>query len=80
MWFLEIVKDLIKAHESIKKEVYLDIENSSFVPKEVVNTMVPYFIEKAYGNPTIPNKPGWMAYETIMQASDKIAKFVKLNY
>ncbi len=73
---MESVKDLIKAHESIKKEVYLDIENSSFVPKEVVNAMVPYFIEKAYGNPTITHKPGWMAYETIMQASDKIANFI----
>jgi len=70
------VEDLIKAHEGLKKEVYLDIENSNFVPKEIVQAMIPYFSEKAYGNPTVTHKPGWMAYEAIMGASEQIASYI----
>jgi len=70
---IENVKELLKAHEGLKREVYLDIENSSMVPKEVVNAMLPYFNQHAYGNPTLTHKPGWEAFETIMQSSQKIA-------
>ena len=70
------VEDLIKAHKGLKREVYLDLENSSPVPKEVVRAMAPYFSERAYGNPTVTHKHGWMAYETIMGASEKLAKYI----
>ena len=70
---IENIKELLKAHEGLKHEVYLDIENSSMVPKEVVNAMLPYFNQHAYGNPTLTHKPGWEAFETIMQSSQKIA-------
>jgi len=70
---IENVKELLKAHEGLKREVYLDIENSSMVPQEVVNAMLPYFNQHAYGNPTLTHKPGWEAFETIMQSSQKIA-------
>ena len=72
----EHVKDLLKAHEGLKHEVYLDIENSSMVPKEVVEAMLPYFSRYAYGNPTLTHKPGWEAFEAIMESSQKIAKFL----
>ena len=72
----EHVKDLLKAHEGLKHEVYLDIENSSIVPKEVVEAMLPYFSRYAYGNPTLTHKPGWEAFEAIMESSQKIAKFL----
>ena len=72
----EHVKDLLKAHEGLKHEVYLDIENSSMVPKEVVEAMLPYFSQYAYGNPTLTHKPGWEAFEAIMESSQKIAKFL----
>ena len=72
----EHVKDLLKAHEGLKHEVYLDIENSSMVPKEVVEAMLPYFSRYAYGNPTLTHKPGWEAFEAIMESSQKITKFL----
>jgi cysteine desulfurase len=73
---IENIKELLKAHEGLKREVYLDIENSSIVPKEVVNAMLPSFNQHAYGNPTLTHKPGWEAFETIMRSSQKIATFL----
>ena len=72
----ESVEDLIKAHEGLEKEVYLDLENSGPVPTEIVEAMIPYFSENAYGNPTVTHKPGWMAYETIQKASQQMAKYI----
>ncbi|UCE15302.1 MAG: aminotransferase class V-fold PLP-dependent enzyme, partial [Candidatus Bathyarchaeota archaeon] len=72
----ESVKELIKAHEGIEREVYLDLENSSPMPMEIVEAMIPYFCEKAYGNPTVPHKPGWMAYEMIQKASEQLANYI----
>jgi len=72
----ESVEELIKAHRGIEREVYLDVENSSATPAEIVDEMIPYFTEKAYGNPTMTHKPGWMAYETIQKASEQVAGYV----
>ncbi len=73
---VENVRDLLKAHEGIKREVYLDNENSTIVPRDVVETMLPYYTRRGYGNPTLTHKPGWEAFETIMGASQKISKFL----
>lgn len=73
---IENIRELLKAHEGLKREVYLDIENSSMVPKEVVDAMLPYFNQHAYGNPTLTHKPGWEAFEAIMESSQKIATFL----
>jgi cysteine desulfurase len=70
---IENVKELLKAHEGLKHEVYLDIENSSPVPKEVIDAMLPYYNQRAYGNPTLTHKLGWEAFEIIMESSQKIA-------
>ncbi len=70
---VENVKALLKAHNGLKREVYLDLENSAPVPKEVVDAMLPYYSQIAYGNPTLTHKPGWEAFETIMESSQKIA-------
>ncbi len=71
---VENVKELLKLHEGIKHEVYLDNENSSIVPQEVVDAMLPYFNKKAYGNPTLTHRPGWEAFEVIMSCFQKISK------
>jgi len=73
---VENVKELLKAHEGITHEVYLDNENSTMVPKEVVDAMLPYYSQQAYGNPTLTHKPGWEAFETIMESAQKISKFL----
>ena len=71
---VENVKELLKLHEGITHEVYLDNENSSIVPQEIVDAMLPYFNQKAYGNPTLTHKPGWEAFEVIMNCFQKISK------
>jgi len=73
---VENVKQLLKAHEGIKHEVYLDIENSSIVPNEIIKAMLPYYNQRAYGNPTLTHKPGWEAFETIMESTQKISTFL----
>ena len=73
---VENVKELLKAHDGLRHEVYLDSENSSIVPDEVVEAMTPYYSRLAYGNPTLTHKPGWEAFETIMESSQKIASFL----
>jgi len=73
---VENVKQLLKAHEGIKHEVYLDIENSSIVPKEIIEAMLPYYNQRAYGNPALTHKPGWEAFETIMESTQKISAFL----
>jgi cysteine desulfurase len=73
---VENVKELLKAHKGLKREVYLDLENSAPVPEDVVKAMLPYFSKMSYGNPTLTHKPGWEAFETIMESSRKIASFL----
>lgn len=73
---VENVKELLKLHEGITHEVYLDNENSCIVPKEVVDAMLPYFNKTAYGNPTLTHKPGWEAFEVIMGCFQKISGFL----
>jgi cysteine desulfurase len=73
---VENVEALLKAHEGIAHEVYLDNENSTMVPKEVLEAMMPYYNQRAYGNPTLTHKPGWEAFETIMESSQRISKFL----
>lgn len=70
------IEELIKAHAGIKREVYLDYENSSPVPQEIVEAMLPYFNKLSYGNPTLTHKPGWEAYETILNSAKKIAGYI----
>jgi cysteine desulfurase len=72
---VENVKELLKLHEGITHEVYLDNENSSIVPSEVVEAMLPYYNKTAYGNPTLTHKPGWEAFEVIMNSFQKIANY-----
>jgi cysteine desulfurase len=73
---VENVRELLKAHEGLKREVYLDIENSSMIPQDVLNAMLPYFNQRGYGNPTLTHKPGWEAFEAIMESAEKIAGFL----
>ena len=73
---VENVRELLKAHEGIAHEVYLDNENSTIVPKEVVEAMLPFYGQKGYGNPTLTHKPGWEAFETIMECQKRISQYL----
>ncbi|MEM3132146.1 MAG: hypothetical protein QXV72_05935, partial [Sulfolobales archaeon] len=57
------VEELLRAHGKPPREVYMDNENSGYVPKEVVEEMIPYFNTIGYGHPSITHKLGWEAYE-----------------
>jgi len=46
------------------------------VPPDVLEAMLPYFNQRAYGNPTLTHKPGWEAFEAIMESAKKIAGFL----
>ena len=70
------VKELLEFYKNVRREVYLDLENCSPVPKEILDEMLPYFNKKAYGNPTVTHRYGWEAYEAIMEASEKISKYI----
>jgi len=76
---IENVRELLKAHKGLCREVYLDNENSSIVSKEVVDEMLPYYTQLAYGNPTLTHKPGWEALETIMESAQKIAACIECD-
>jgi cysteine desulfurase len=73
------VKEFLESHPPVRREVFLDLENSSPVLPEVVEEMLPYFYEKAYGNPTVTNKPGWEAYQAIFEAAESISKFINAS-
>jgi len=73
---VENVKELLRLHEGITHEVYFDNENSSIVPQEVIDAMLPYWNKKAYGNPALTHKPGWEAFETVMGCFQKVSRFI----
>ncbi|MEM4610016.1 MAG: aminotransferase class V-fold PLP-dependent enzyme [Thermoproteota archaeon] len=76
MEHLNDVRSLIKYHGQVEREVYLDLENSTPLPSEVLQEMLPYFTSKAYGNPTLTHKQGWEAYEAIMDAAGFITRLI----
>ncbi|MEM2099551.1 MAG: cysteine desulfurase family protein [Candidatus Bathyarchaeia archaeon] len=73
---VENVRELLKAHVGVAREVYLDNENSTVVPEEVIEAMLPYYGKRAYGNPTLTHKPGWEAFEAVMSSAQRLAHFL----
>ncbi len=73
------VSALLKAHGTPPKEVYLDHENSGWVPPEVVEAMLPYFNERGYGHPSITNKPGWEALEVVESTAETVAATLSVD-
>lgn len=67
------LRELLKFHRKPEREVYFDLENSGWVPREVLEVMLPYFNIKGYGHPSITNRPGWEALEALLEARDFIA-------
>lgn len=70
------VRRLLKAHGEPPREVYLDNENSGWVPPEVVEAMLPYFNLRGYGHPSITNRPGWEAFEVLQETSELVARTI----
>jgi len=77
---LNNVRELLKLHGKPVREVYFDLENSGWVPPEVVEAMLPYFNRYGYGHPSITNKPGWEALEAVLETQYYIAKTINADY
>ena len=46
------------------------------VPQEVVDSTLPYYNKRGFGNPTLTHKWVWEAFEKIMDASKKISQSI----
>ncbi|MCS7128148.1 MAG: cysteine desulfurase [Sulfolobales archaeon] len=70
------VKELLKEHGWPAREVYFDLENSNWVPREVVEAILPFFNERGYGHPSVTHKPGWEALEEVYLTKELVAKTI----
>ncbi|MEM2774045.1 MAG: aminotransferase class V-fold PLP-dependent enzyme, partial [Nitrososphaerota archaeon] len=73
------ISELLEQHGKPSREVYLDNENSGWVPPEVVEAMLPYFNQKGYGHPSITNLPGWEAYEVVESTLELVKKTLNIR-
>jgi len=73
------VRELLESHGKPQKEVYFDLENSGFIPQEVVEAMTPYFNMRGYGHPSITHRVGWEALEVIYEAKELLAKTIGVD-
>ncbi|MEM0326750.1 MAG: cysteine desulfurase family protein [Desulfurococcaceae archaeon] len=76
MSFSSRVRELLKAHGKPAREVYYDLENSGWVPPEVVEAMIPYYNTVGYGHPSITHRVGWEALEVVYEAKELVAKTI----
>ncbi|MEM0325552.1 MAG: cysteine desulfurase family protein [Desulfurococcaceae archaeon] len=70
------VRELLRAHGKPAREVYYDLENSGWVPPEVVEAMIPYYNTMGYGHPSITHRVGWEALEVVYEAKELVAKTI----
>ncbi len=73
---VEKVRELLRSHGRPSREVYFDLENSGWVPREVVEAMIPYYYERGFGHPSITHKPGWEALEVVYGAKELVAETI----
>ncbi|MEM3346285.1 MAG: cysteine desulfurase family protein [Desulfurococcaceae archaeon] len=76
MSFSSRVRELLRAHGKPAREVYYDLENSGWVPPEVVEAMIPYYNTVGYGHPSITHRVGWEALEVVYEAKELVAKTI----
>ncbi len=68
------LEGLLEQHGKPEREVYLDWENGSVIDKEVLDAMIPIYLERTYGNPAITHRMGWETLDFYMKAKTRIAK------
>lgn len=76
MSFSSRVRELLRAHGKPAREVYYDLENSGWVPPEVVEAMIPYYNTVGYGHPSITHRVGWESLEVVYEAKELVAKTI----
>lgn len=70
---------MLREHGSPPREVYFDLENSGYVPEEVINAMRPFFNKRGYGHPAITHKPGWEALDLLIETKEIVSKTISLD-
>ena len=73
------IQDLLKQHGVPKSEAYLDWINGSVVDKEVLEAMIPYYLEKDYGNPAITHRIGWSTLDFYERKKKQISQPLKVD-
>lgn len=67
------LQGLIRSHRKPSREVYLDHENSGFIISEALRAMINAYRRGGRGHPSITHRLGWTAYQTLYEATSKIA-------
>ena len=73
---LKDVRALIQAHGEPRREVYLDLENSGLIFEEALNELLKAYREYGYGHPSITHKPGWSAFEILLEAKENLMALI----
>lgn len=73
------VKGLIESHGEPSREVYLDYENSGFIVPEALDTLVNAYRGEGKSHPSITHRLGWITYQTLYEATSKIASALKCD-
>ncbi|MFN3267815.1 MAG: cysteine desulfurase family protein [Zestosphaera sp.] len=70
------VSELIESHGVPKREVYLDNENSGIIIPEALKALEDAYKRDGRGHPSITHLMGWISYQTLYQATSKIASAI----
>ena len=68
------IDKLLDQHGKAITEVYLDWENGSKIDKEVLDAMIPFYLDRKFGNPAITHRFGWETYDFYLNAKKTIAQ------
>ena len=66
------IKELIEAHGSPPRHVYLDSENSGIILPEALKAMIDAY-HRNLGHPSITHRKGWEAYQALYEAAEAIS-------
>ena len=67
------LQGLIISHGEPSREVYLDNENSGLIIPEALRAMINAYRREGKGHPSITHRLGWASYQTLYEATSKIA-------
>jgi len=73
------IRELIEAHGIPEREVYLDHENSGLIFPESLKVMEDAYKQYGKGHPSITHLIGWMSYQALYEATEKIASLINCN-
>jgi len=70
------VESLVRMHGEVKREVYLDLENSGLIFPEALEAMIDAY--RSCGHPSITHKLGWRGYGEILGAEDNLRRLIRV--